>query len=125
MYTISMATTFLKTDIPSAAKDETSCDFNTSMSVVCKSSTTMKTTWQFFIKLNTFLYDSKKMKTYIHKKTYNLKSSEKQVFIIVKVQKTTPISRKINDQTVIHSFTATSLRYKLLLIHNINLINIR
>lgn len=64
------------------------------------------------------------MKTYIHKKTYNLKF-RKALFIIVKVQKQPPISRKINDQTVIHSFTATSLRYKLLLIHNINLINIR
>ena len=84
----------------------------------------MKTTWQFFIKLNTFLYDSKKNENLHPQKDLQFKV-QKSVIHNSQSPKTTPISRKINDQTVIHSFTATSLRYKLLLIHNINLINIR
>ena len=84
----------------------------------------MKTIWQVFIKLNTFLYDSKKNENLCPQKDLQFKF-QKSFIHNRQSPETTPISRKINDQIMIHSFTATSLRYKLLLIHNINLINIR
>ena len=54
------------------------------MSVVRKSSTTMKTIWQFFIKLNTILYDSKKNENLHPQKDLQFKV---QTSFIPKVQK--------------------------------------